>query len=390
VPLRENVSGENHPGNRSMIRKPLLRATLLLLLATLPLHAGAKTPKGTLAAPAAEGPTQVAFSTKAVSKWTDLPLGTYRVPNSDVIISGHQKSGAGVLFGVVGVAIQNSVQKSNGKEALASAEQALTLSIDEEANALLQAAMADPAYAGKFSAAPTPGRTYEVTGAVVMSFASAQDALPYVVLRVKLLDGGGSKLWTTRYIASSGPRRPLVGDGSWTVEEGAMLRTHVSGLLKTAIDTMLRDIATPYPRDEASLVTVRGWFPHVNKPLEVVGYKLAEADGRLLFLPKLGTTIVFAGVNSLDTATMAVTPFAKGDKPLKLLKPTDPRLPTNAAIAATAAAPATASDLPVAATPEASADASASVPTDAALPAETGEGEVDADADAAEAAESGA
>lgn len=377
-----------------MIRKPLLRATLLLLLATLPLHAGAKTPKGTLAAPAAEGPTQVAFSTKAVSKWTDLPLGTYRVPNSDVIISGHQKSGAGVLFGVVGVAIQNSVQKSNGKEALASAEQALTLSIDEEANSLLQVAMADPAYAGKFSAAPTPGRTYEVTGAVVMSFASAQDALPYVVLRVKLLDGGGSKLWTTRYIASSGPRRPLVGDGSWTVEEGAMLRTHVSGLLKTAIDTMLRDIATPYPRDEASLVTVRGWFPHVNKPLEVVGYKLAEADGRLLFLPKLGTTIVFAGVNSLDTATMAVTPFAKGDKPLKLLKPTDPRLPTNAAIAAVAQAPS--SDLPAAtatdATPEAAADASASAPTDAALPAEAGEGEgeADADADAAEAAEAGA
>jgi hypothetical protein len=363
-----------------------------LLLAALPFHAIAKTPKGTLAAPVAEGPTQVAFSTKAVSKWTDLPLGTYRVPNSDVIISGHQKSGAGVLFGVVGVAIQNSVQKSNGKEALASAEQALTLSIDEEANAILQAAMADPAYAGKFNAAPTPGRTYEVTGAVVMSFASAQDALPYVVLRVKLLDGGGSKLWTTRYIASSGPRRPLVGEGSWTVEEGAMLRTHVSGLLKTAIDTMLRDIATPYPRDEASLVTVRGWFPHVNKPLEVVGYKLAEADGRLLFLPKLGTTIVFAGVNSLDTATMAVTPFAKGDKPLKLLKPTDPRLPTNAAIAAVAPAPATASDLPAATATatasDASADASASEAPEAALPAEAGEGE--ADADVAEAAEAGA
>lgn len=331
-----------------MIHTSLLRASFLLLLAVLPLHAAAKTPKGTLAAPAAEGPTQVAFSTKAVSKWTDLPLGTYRVPNSDVIISGHQKSGAGILFGVVGVAIQNSVQKSNGKEALASAEQALTISIDEEANALLQAAMADPARAGKFTAEATPGRTYEVTGAVVMSFASGQDVLPYVVLRVKLLDGGGSKLWTTRYIASSGARKPLVGDDSWTSADGAVLRTQVSGLLKTAIDTMLTDIATPYPRDEASLVTARGYFPHVNKPLEVVGYKLAEADGRLLFLPKLGTTIVFAGVNVLDTSTMAVTPFAKGDKPLKLLKPTDPRLAVNAAASATptaAAASAPATDL---------------------------------------------
>jgi hypothetical protein len=344
-----------------MIRKPLLRAALLLLLAALPLHAVAKTPKGTLAAPAAEGPTQVAFSTKAVSKWTDLPLGTYRVPNSDVIISGHQKSGAGVLFGVVGIAVQNSVQKSNGKDTIASAEQALTLSIDEEANALLQAALADPAYAGKFSLAPTPGRTYEVTGAVVMGFAANQDVLPYVVLRVKLLDGGGSKLWTTRYIASSGPRKPLVGEDSWTVEEGALLRTHVGGLLKTAIHTMLTDIATPYPRDEASLVTARGYFPHVNKPLEVVGYKLAEADGRLLFLPKLGTTIVFAGVNVLDTATMAVTPFAKGDKPLKLLKPTDPRLAVNSAALAPAGDTAPAPVAPA-------ANATAKPATDPGLP----------------------
>jgi hypothetical protein len=344
-----------------MIRKSSLCASLLLLLAILPLHAAAKTPKATLAAPAAEGPTQVEFSTNPVSKWTDLPLGTYRVPNSDVIISGHQKSGAGLLFGVIGVAVQNSVQAHNGKDAMASAEQALTLSIDDEAKAMVQAATADPAYAGTFTSAATGGRKYEVTGAVVMSFASQQDVLPYVVLRVKLLDAGGSKLWTTRYIASSGARKPLVGDASWTANDGAVLRPHVSGLLRTAIDTMLRDIARPYPRDEASLVTVRGYFPHVNKPLQVVGYKLAEVDGRLLFLPKLGTTIVFAGVNVLDPATMSVTAFAKGDK-LKLLKPTDPGLPGNAAAttaSAAAVAPAAtstdgaeaaeASDLPAAA-----------------------------------------
>ena len=309
------------------IRQALPRLCLLLAFAIAPLHAFAAK-NATELAPLGDGPTQVEFSTAQVSKWTDLPMGTYRVPNSDVIISGHQKGGAApmLLFGVIGLAVQGSVNAGHGKEAMASAEQALTLVIDEEAKAKLQAALADPAYAGKFTSAATDPKL-EITGAVVLSFARNQDVLPYVTLRVKLMGKGGkTKLWTTRYIASKGARKPLVGEGSWTADGGAMLRSHVSGLLDIAIGTMLKDIATPYPRDEASLVTVRGYFPHVNKPLQVVGYKLAEENGRMLFLPKLGTTIVFAGVNVLDSASVWQQPTAKGDKPLKLLKVDDPTL----------------------------------------------------------------
>jgi hypothetical protein len=322
------------------IRRALARLSFLLAFASVPLHALAGTPKATLVAPSFDGPTQIEFSTDQVSKWTDLPLGTYRVPNSDLIISGHQKGGAApmLLFGLIGVAVQSGINSNQGKGAMASAEQALTFSIDEEAKAKLQLALADPAYAGKFTADATPGRKFEVTGAVVMSFANQQDVLPYVTLRVKLMGNEGkSKLWTTRYIASAGARRPLVGDGSWTENDGAALRPQVSRLLDLAIGTMLKDISDPYPREEASLTNVHGYFVHVNKPLQVVGYKLAEEDGRMLFLPKLGTTIVFAGVNILDTDSVWQQPAGKKDKPLKLLKPDDPTL---AAIMPKAAAPA--------------------------------------------------
>ena len=322
-----------------MIRHARLRLTflLLLLLASTPLHVLAA-PNATVLPPAAQGLTQVEFSTGQMSKWTDLPMGTYRVPNSDVIISGHQKGGAApfLLFGIIGMAVQGSVNAHNGKDAMASAEQALTFSIDEEAKAKLQAAMAEPDYAAIFTSDANADRKYEITGSVVLSFANQREVLPYVVLRVKLLDKKGSKLWTTRYIASTGARKPLAGDGSWTADNA--LRPQVSKLLDLAIGTMLKDIAHPYPRDEASLVTVRGFFPHVNKPLQVVGYKLAEENGRMLFLPKLGTTIVFAGVNILDTASVTHNPTVKGDKPLKLLKPNDPSLPAQDVAAAEPAA----------------------------------------------------
>jgi len=310
-----------------MIQPFSLRLSFLLALFVIPMHALAG-PNAIEVAPSQDGITQVEYSIKQTSKWTDLPIGTYRVPNSDVIISGHQKGGAApmLLFGVVGLAVQSSINSQNGKEAMASAEQALTLSIDDEAKAVLAKLIAEPDNAAKFTMAETE-RKFEVTGAVVLSFANQAEALPYVTLRVKLLDKKGKKLWTTRYIASQGGRRPVVGEGSWTENGGALLRANVSKNIETAIRTMLRDIRNPYPREEASLLTAKGFFPHVNKPLQVVGYKLAEENGQILFLPKLSTTIVFAGVNVLTPDTMALAPTQPKDAPLKLLKPNDPSLP---------------------------------------------------------------
>jgi hypothetical protein len=331
-------------------RRARLCLTLLLALAITPLQAFAGKNAVELP-PLGEAPVQLAFSDEQLSKWTDLPMGTYRVPNSDVIISGHQKGGAApfLLFGLIGMAVQNSVNAHNGKEAQASAEQALTFTIDEESNAKLQAALAaNPAYASRYTTGATDPRL-EIQGSVVLSYARDQDVLPYVILRVKLMGGDGKKkLWTTRYIASKGERRPLTGEGGWTADGGAPLRAKVSELLDLAIGTMLKDIANPYPRDEASLVTVHGWLPHVNKPIEVIGYKLAEENGQMLFLPKLGTTIVFAGVNVIDTDSVWSRPTQKGDKPLKLLKMDDPTLVALLAPAPAAAASATATAEPAA------------------------------------------
>jgi hypothetical protein len=323
-----------------MILHVRLRLGLLLLLASTPLHVLAN-PTATLAAPAERGLTQMEFSADQMSRLTDLPAGAYRVPNSDVVISGHQrgKTAPFALFGVVGMAIQGSVNAYNGKDAMASAEQALTFSIDEETKAKLQAAMAAPDYATLFSSAANSYRRYEITSSVALCFVNQRDVLPYVVLRVKLLDKRDATLWTTRYIASAGARRPLVGDGSWTADNA--LRPHVSQLLDLAIGTMLKDIAHPYPRDEASLVTVRGYFLHDNHPLQLVGYKLAEENGRTLFLPMLGASFVFAGVNILDTASVVQNPTVKGDEPLKVLNPYDPSL---AVLGVVGTAPATKGD----------------------------------------------
>lgn len=348
-----------------MIQHHSFRLAFLLALIALPMHALAA-PNAIEVAPVQAGITQIEYSTKQTSKWTDLPLGVYSVPNSDVIISGHQKGGAApmILFGVVGLAVQSSVNAQNGKETMASAEQALTISIDDEAKAVLARLIAEPENAAKFTMDATESK-FEVTGAVVLSFANQAEALPYVTLRVKLLDKKGKKLWTTRYIASEGGRRPVIGEGSWTENGGALLQANVSKNIETAIRTMLRDIRNPYPRDEASLLTAKGFFPHVNKPLQVVGYNLAEENGQMLFLPKLSTIIVFSGVNVLTPDTLTLAPTQPKDAVLKVLKPDDPSLPALARASANAipAGVADAADTPA-------ADTGAETPAEPSLAAE--------------------
>lgn len=308
-----------------MILHARLRLVFLLLFASTPLHVLAN-PNATLAAPPESGVTRMEYTAGEMSRLTDLPSGAYRVPDSDVVISGYQKAKAAplVLFGTVGMAINGSIDQYGSKDALTAAEQALTVSIDAEAKAKLQAAMAEADYAAVFSSDAKTYRRYEIIGSVALCFVNQRDVMPYVVLGVRLLDGRDATLWRTRYIAATGAAKPLVGDGSWTGDNA--LRPHVSQLLDLAMQTMLKDIAHPYPRDEASLITVRGHFLHDNKPLQLVGYKLAEENGRLLFLPKLGSTFVFAGVHVLDAASVAQKPTVKGDAPLKALDPYDPSL----------------------------------------------------------------
>lgn len=38
------------------------------------------------------------------------------------------------------------------------------------------------------------------------------------------------------------------------------------------------------------MASAHGFFVHAKTPLQVVGYKLSEENGRMLFLPKLGTS----------------------------------------------------------------------------------------------------
>jgi hypothetical protein len=278
------------------------------ILAALMLS-GCATFKMTEPAPAQSQPVAVKFTDAELSGWSDLPVGAHRVPDSQVIVSGHQKGGAsGMLFGLIGVAVQHAVNESIGDNATEGAREAMRITLTRRGQEIADELVATR-YQARFAEADQPGAKLSVSSAVIVTFVGEEDVRPYVLLKASIGEGK-QQVWSTRYIASTGKARPLTGEGGWTAES---LLASVDGSLRKAIDVMLRDVSQPYPRDAAAMTTVEGWFPYVKQQLQVVGYTLGEDEDSIYFVPKLGDVVVFSGVNIMDKAVTSHRPAGKKD-----------------------------------------------------------------------------
>jgi hypothetical protein len=305
----------------SMLRPAVLAAASIFIFT------GCGTLNRTKPAPAKSQPIKVRFSTEALSGMSDLPIGTYRVPDSQVIISGHQKGGpAGLLFGVVGVAIQHGVNRAGGKDAVEEIEKLLKINLTADGQAAAHKLIATDAYAAKFREGSGPGPVLSISTAVVLTFVNDTDIKPYVILKATLSDpkvkdkSKNKPGWSTRYIASLQAPRPLAGDNSWTADSAAALNSAIAANLERATEVMLRDVSNPFPRNDAKLYSIEGHFPFVKPRLQTVGYLLGEDADSIYFIPKLGDVIVFAGVNIMQNSVTTHREFMKGDPAFRVVK----------------------------------------------------------------------
>jgi hypothetical protein len=296
----------------------------VVVVAAATLLSGCASFEYTKAAPAQQAAVTVKASGEELSGWTDLPIGTYRVPESDIIISGHQKGHmAGLLFGVVGVAVAHAANAGAGADTVKDAESILKIKLHDAFDASVARVLAAGGYGGRYTQERAQGSVrLVVTPAAVLSFVSDTQVRPFVVLKAVMLGADSKPLWTTRYIASSAQLRPMLGDGGWLDQDGGALKSTLQDNLDKAVRTMLADVAKPYPRDDNELTMVQANFPHVRQRFQTVGYRLSEDDNQLTFVPKLGDVLVFAGVNIFDKAAIHYRAATKDDAVFKMLPET--------------------------------------------------------------------
>lgn len=274
-------------------------------------------------------PLSIAVLDEDISAWSDMPIGAYRIPESQVVISGHQqKAGVGMLlFGVVGVALAHAGDSSAGAANVKDTERVLKMRVTAPVDEALRRQLADGRYAAKINAAPgARAASLQVVPTYVLTKVSEQDYLPFLVLKVALPDGSGNSspsakpAWSTRYISALGKPRPLAGTGSWTENEGAALKEALRVNADRATSVLVEDIASPMPRGQGELTLVQGNYAFANARLQTTGHLLKDDEASIIYIPKLGDIIVFTGVNILDKANVVYRPATKDDAPFKLIE----------------------------------------------------------------------
>ncbi len=279
----------------------------LLVAAPALMAQTAPPPAPVSAAPA--GPTAIVFSEKGANGMSDLPMGVHRIPDSNVVISGYQGGGGiGMLFGVVGLLVQSSINTENGTGKVRNVEDDLRFDVRAKAIEMTNAKLADDRFHTAYTFTPQPGgSTMTVTPYVVLTFVKkTEDVRPYVVLKTKVATGTDSGK-TIKYFCCEGKALPLA---SLTENDGARLKELLTSELDTATDVMLLDRSKPFARNDEAKIATNGMLPFVGKPLKWRGFDLGQYKDHNL-VEFRGGIIVFSGVNIVEPGALEITPVVK-------------------------------------------------------------------------------
>ena len=256
----------------------------------------------------APSPTRIVYSDEGMSRMSDLPMGVHRIPDSNVIVSGHQKGGGlGMLFGIVGVAIQSSANASGGTARVRNVEDDLRFNATAKATDLTGAILAADGKFGQRFTLTAADSTLSVVPYIVITFQGETDVRPYIVLKTKLYTAADQSPKAQKYFCCEGKALPLSGPGGLAENGGAGLKALLTAELDTAIRVMLEDRAQPYIRDKETRITVKGYLPFVGKPFKMKGYDLGKySDYALIDFPS--GMLVFGGVNIAEPGSLEVLP----------------------------------------------------------------------------------
>ena len=260
------------------------------------------------AAPAAP-PTTIVYSDKGPNGMSDVPMGVHRIPDSNVIISGHQKGGIGILFGVVGMLAVSSANAAAGTGKVRDVQDDLRFDVTAQARELTTALLATEKYRQRFTLSPqSGGGTLNVTPYIVITFEGEGQVRPYVVLKTKPATGvAGESPKTIKYFCCEGKSLPLTGEGGLAENSGAGLKQLLTSELETAINVMLTDRSQPYPRDDTAKIAINGYLPFVGKPLKLKAYDLGRYNDYSL-IDIRGGILVFGGVNIAEPGSLEIAP----------------------------------------------------------------------------------
>lgn len=246
--------------------------------------------------PKGQPPVSVAVTPDTLSKMNDLPVGAYYDSAHRIVVTGHQKGlGVGMLFGVVGVLVADSANKSAGESRFGG--DAAKMSTD-------LVAMTHDLMAEQLAAQPASAisELKERVGTLTVSpygvFTVAKDgrARLYALLKVELNGPQRDPVWSVRYFARAPGEFPVDGPEGWGKDDryAAGMRVALGKATAAFLAEMRGELTGTHK------VKAKGRYPFVNTDIELRMVLVKEEADTVVARLMVGDAMILAGTQVLD------------------------------------------------------------------------------------------
>jgi hypothetical protein len=229
---------------------------------------------------------------------SELPLGAYYDEPHRIVVSGHQKGvGAGVMFGLVGVLVADSANKSAAENRFGGDVTRMATDLTE----VTRAELAQEQTEGKMAATllPCAGGQLVATPFAIFTVNKAGNARLYAMLKAEFKGAADNEpRWSVRYFARAAGEYPIAGPDSWSV--AGRYAAGIKSALQCAISALVDEIQGRYTTERKALA--KGRFAFFADDIELRVIVVHEDRDRAIGRLAVGDVMVMSGTQVMDRA----------------------------------------------------------------------------------------
>jgi hypothetical protein len=248
--------------------------------------------------PSAPGPITVSVGSAPLSKMNELPLGAFYDEPHRIVVSGHQKGvGVGMMFGLVGVLVADSANKSAAENRFGGDVTRMATDLTEITRGELAREQAERKMADTLL--PGAGGQLVVTPFAVFTVNKAGNARLYAMLKAELKGTADSEpRWSVRYFARAAGEHPIAGSDSWSVT--GRYAAGIKTALQRAVSALFDEMQGRYTTERKTLA--KGRFAYFADDVELRVIIVHDERDFVIGRLAVGDVMVMSGTQVMDRA----------------------------------------------------------------------------------------
>lgn len=276
----------------------------VLILVSLVVLSGCASFKHIANYPTPAEPVTVSVVSKPMSKMSELPVGAYYDPTRQIIISGHQKGlGWGMLFGVVGVLVADSANKSSAETRFGASATSSTTDLVTLTKAVLDDELTK-GRAPRWSAATGSGQLQLSPYALFTVLPNGKARL-HALLKAEIPAKSGDAAWSVRYYVPAPGEYTIEGDDGWMKQDRFATALRIA--LQRGVELCMDDTNGKFTAVQRK-AKAKGLFPFMNiEQFELPVLIVQESPDTVVARLAVGDAAVMSGTHVLNKADYTFT-----------------------------------------------------------------------------------